>query len=291
MAEDREFVTPSGEPYNPWGESEPKTVLDEGANPEQVNAQVAAVLGDSFVNPAPEMDVPPDTFVQTPGGHSVEVKELTGEDEEAIAKIRFSANADPLKYLNALLERGVVSIDGAPATPHVLRQLLTGDREYLLLAIRKATFGDDVEIEDYYCQFCDDTFDVEIDLNGIPVTPLDSEVFDVPLWKGGKATVRLMNGEDQEKVLQHTKLTGSEQNTILLSRCVLTIEDKDGKAVAVDGSTKTVNRLGARDRQEILKQMGERQPGPRYDEVKMLHEDCGKELQVPLTVVEMFRGL
>jgi hypothetical protein len=287
--------------FEPKFDDDEGTVLDQGQDASAVNAAVASIISDTTINPAPEIVLPPDLYVRMPGGllvdgalvRDAEVRELTGEDEEALAKARSSANADPLKFINVLLERGVEKVGTRAATASVLRELLLGDREALLLGIRRATFGDDVEVKDFYCPHCDETFDVTVDLNDFPIEELGDEgpVFDVELRRGGKARVRLPNGADQEKVLSHRQLTTAEQNTILLSRCVLTVEDKDGKTFAVEGSTAAINKMGVADRQKILEALHERQPGPRYDEVKMLHEACEKELVVPLTVVELFRGL
>jgi hypothetical protein len=65
---------------------------------------------------------------------TAEVRELTGADEEAIAKI-----TDYGRSLLAILERGTVKIGDKPATKEVLDKLLAGDRDYLLMKIRIVT--------------------------------------------------------------------------------------------------------------------------------------------------------
>jgi hypothetical protein len=263
-----------------------------------INAQSAAVVASTTVAQQPGIEGPSDTYVTLPGGLVIDgityteaqVRELNGDDEEALAKAALSG--DSFRYVKVLLDRGVVSIGPEKATPTVLRDLLIGDREVLIMAVRQATFGDDVVIDPYFCPNCGDELVATVQLSTVPIKELESpREFDIPLRKGGTARVRLPDGHVQEATLSNGNLTAAEQNTILLSKCVISITDADGKGEFISGSTSKVNVLGIKDRRAILKEFGERQPGPRYDEVKMRHDACDTEVRVPLTVVEMFRGL
>ena len=112
---------------------------------------------------------PSDTFVELPCGYitpageilkSAEVRELTGRDEEAIAKI------DSLgKALNVMLSRGVVKVGNLEATEEVLDNLLAGDRDMLLLAIYRATFGDSAKVN-VWCSNCNTSHLVSFEVPG-----------------------------------------------------------------------------------------------------------------------------
>jgi hypothetical protein len=78
-----------------------------------------------------EIPSPPDTQVELPGGlldpfegltTSVEIRELTGADEEQLARI-----ADAGKGLLSILERATVKVGDKPADKDTLDSLLSGD--------------------------------------------------------------------------------------------------------------------------------------------------------------------
>lgn len=247
--------------------------------------------------PTPSIPDPTDGFVRLPGGlvlgektyYDLEVRELTGSDEERLSKARSSS--DPARWYNTLLECGVVSIGGHPAED-VLDSLLIGDREYLLLAIRTATYGDEIEMGTVGCPQCGQQVDLTVTATQVPVTRLRSVAdskFEVRMRKGGKARVRLPNGADQTAFLEDPNLTDAERNTILLSRCVVSLE-VDGEETSVAAFPSLVNELGIVDRRSILKEIADRMPGPRYDEVEIEH-DCGMKIPAPMGLVSLFPGL
>lgn len=253
----------------------------------------ALISSTTVAQPASTDDItPPDCTVTLPGGlikddelHTLcEVRELTGEDEEAIAK----SGANFYRFISTILERGVVKIGGVKAGATVLRDLLIGDREALLLGVRIATFGNTIEINNITCPECGEYVgDVEVDLTKIPVTKLDDpmqQTFSVALRKGDVAIVRLPNGHDQQAIFQNDRLSAAEQNTLLLSRTVISINGAKTKG------TTTVQNMGIADRRKILEFLTKTQPGPRYDEETFEHESCGNQVKVSLTVVDLFRG-
>lgn len=268
--------------------------VDARQNPDAADA--AAKQAFSSVGEPPQIDPPSDDcFVRLPGGllrdgdvvRDAEVQELTGEHEEALAKAR----GNPIRFVSTLLRSGVVSIGDEKATPQALKDLLVGDRDTLVLGIRRATFGNDVEFEDFVCPGCREHLDITLHLEDIPIRELDGErEFEVPLRKGGKAHVRLPNGHDQEKVFANPDLTDAEHNTILLAQVVSAVEAPDGTITRVSGD-KHVKRLGIADRRSILDAISERNPGPRYDDVKFTHESCETEVELPLSVATLFLGL
>lgn len=247
----------------------------------------------SILNPgaAPTIDPPAEGEVILPGGlvdedgtvfKSAQVRELNGEDEEALAR----AQGDVRRI--RVLMGAVESIGGKPVTKDKALNLLIGDREALILGIRIATFGKDIVFENYVCPGCGESLDVTVDLSTLDMKTLENpekREFEVALRKG-VALVRLPTGADQEAVLGAPNATSAEENTVMLSRCVISI---DGKKIG--NSKDAVKKLGVKDRQTLLAFLAETQPGPRYDEVKSKHETCDTEFPVYLAVDDMFRGV
>ncbi|MBK6019636.1 hypothetical protein, partial [Streptomyces sp. MBT53] len=83
------------------------------AQPETVNAQVQKALGESIGN-IPSVPEPSDSHVTLPGGiywdgdllRHAEVREMTGDDEEELARVKGSL----ARWVSVLLERCVVRI-------------------------------------------------------------------------------------------------------------------------------------------------------------------------------------
>lgn len=255
------------------------------------NALVEKVLQDS-AGDAPAIPIPGDCAVSLSGGivrngethHTAVVRELTGQDEEQLAAVR----SNPLKFLEKLLVLGTQEIGGEPVTPAVAGELLVGDRDALILGIRKVTFGDKLEAQEVVCPTCDLRFDVRIHLDTVPVTPMASWEFTVPLRHGAEALVRWPNGDDQGAMLADPRASNAEQNTILLSRCVLKVAKADG-TVSSSGE-KLAKELGIADRREILRRVTADQPGPKLLDISVEHEDCGTEVPLPVTTADLFRS-
>ena len=266
----------------------PKMSVDVG-NAEGSNAQVRSILDPGQ---APEIRQPADDEVLLPGGlvspdgeilRTAVVRELTGDDEEALAKAKNSM----VRFTRTLM-RAVESIGGQPPTKEILADLLVGDREALVLGIRCATFGNEITYKNFICPGCQEALDITVDLRTIDVKFLEDpekREFEVPL-RNGVAVVRLPKVSDADAVMESPSLTTAEENTLLLSRCVLEIN-----GTKVNKSKELVKKLGLKDRQTILDFLAEHQPGPRYDEVKSKHEACETEFPVYLAVDDLFRGL
>src|SRR5215467_8524235 len=90
--------------------------IDPRENPEKANAEIAALLDDTKKPDIPMIDLPAGDVIDLPGGlikggkviRSVRVKELTGEDEESIAKASLSGKIHP--FIDRLIRCGVVQV-------------------------------------------------------------------------------------------------------------------------------------------------------------------------------------
>lgn len=280
-------------------EEQPLSVTDPQAAQSAIEA-IKAASKEEFPD-APETD--PD-LVDLPGGVEVDgrwirkarVKELNGYDEEKIFRAWNSGNL--LHVMNIILECGTEAFEGQPAsaTHQLLKEIVIGDREALLLGIRCATYDDVVEITEWPCPSCDEPVDISLNIReDVKVKKSDEAAssmrFEVPLRKGGKAVVRLPNGEDQEVVGEDPKRNLKERNTILLQRCIEYIEQPNGDKIFFSAFPTYAKQMGALDRENIIKAITERQPRPQYEDIKFLHDSCGKEVSLSLDLADLFLRL
>ncbi|HET7110108.1 MAG TPA: hypothetical protein VFI41_04510 [Gemmatimonadales bacterium] len=267
--------------------------IDARQNPDAANQAVADIFAASTRDTAVIED-PPDGSVELPGGYihpadgklyaEAEVRELTGVDEEMLAKPEVTKSLG--RFTQLLLQRGVTRI-GPFENPSnsIIGSLLVGDRDMLLVAIRRATYGDDLEME-VGCPACGEQLDLKYDLGkDIPVKQMENPLeraFTYTTKKGRQLQANLAVGVDQEAILNASNKTVPELNTLLLSRCVM---DKAGVPLGVEG----IRALGIHDRRELLKQITERQPGPKYQSLDITCPVCAKEFPLSLTLYDLFR--
>lgn len=275
---------------------EPMQFFNAGENPALNNAIVAQALAEPEAD-LPTIDTPRESFTRLPVGVLVgtkvardfEVQELTGAHEERLARI--DPDAEPARWFQTLLECGVVAIGGQEATPDRLKELIIGDREYLGMAIRSATYGNEIDLGIAECPKCMETYPLTIDLTDVPIREFDGErVFEVPLSKGGKVQVALPDGNAQMSLFEKGDITPAERKSIMLAESVQVIEHKNGMIEAVAGFPSLVKNLGIVDRNRIIEELSKRQPGPRYDEIKRAHT-CGYEAGIGVGLMHLFPGL
>jgi len=219
------------------------------------------------------------------------VRELNGGDEEALAR---AAASGPQYVLDKLLELGVAGIGGQAPTAEALRALPIADRDALLVGIRVATYGPEVKMT-LGCSKCGKDIELTYDLNDVPARPampVGNVDLQVPLRRGGTATLRLPNGDDQIEIIEAIErdgLTRPQQDTALLARCLKKIIDTSGKEIPVTGE-ETARALSIPDRTALLTALDEARPGPRLDEAKVTCPWCSEETEVPLSWDILFRA-
>lgn len=211
-----------------------------------------------------------------------EVRELNGMDEEAISKAGSTGRA-----LVVMLQRGLVSLGMEKPDKDSLDSLLSGDRDSILIGIRRVTFGNEIGFE-FPCPHCKTDLSVQVDLStDIPYktldNPLEDRKFIYESAKHGTIVVGLPTGLTQKKLLENSDKTAAEINTILLAGCVVSVN-----GIASMGAS-TVLKLGMNDREKIISEILTRNPGPRLGEVKTTCEACGEEIPMPLSLADLFR--
>lgn len=237
----------------------------------------------------PDIVLPLDTVFDLPGGyvspagevaHEAEVRELTGRDEEQIAKA-----TTLVKALNVVLSRGLVSVGGNPVDEIVLNNMLAGDRDFSLVRIYAATFGADLKVT-RFCPGCSKDVEVTVDLvNDIPVRRLE-EIGDRRFTVDcsvGKVSVDLPTGHTQRELMAAADKTLAELSTILLENTVVGVNGRPahGKTLVLD--------LPIRDRRKISEEIAQRNPGPQLGEVKAECPDCSGTVEVPLSIAALFQ--
>jgi len=212
---------------------------------------------------------------------TAEVRELTGADEEAISKI-----TDYGRSLLTILQRGTVKIGEEKATKELLDKMLSGDRDYLVLKIRIATFGSTIELSGT-CPECDAQQDITVDLEkDVPVTKLEDPTSNRTMevdCRIGKVLVEYPNGVVQRKLIESKDKTAAELDTLLLSQCVVQINDNPMVTEA------QVRALGIQDRRTLLKVLSDKNPGPELDKIVKTCTACGQEVPTPLNLADIFR--
>jgi|694.fasta_scaffold05250_6 hypothetical protein len=263
--------------------------ISAAVNPALANNLIQQAMAETKPEQSEVKIIPPsDNVVTLPGGYinaagevitEAEVRELTGADEEAIAKA-----SDVGRALLIILQRGTVRIGEEKATEKILDQLLSGDRDTLLLAIFKATFGHSTEVPVF---FGNELKQVEVDLDKeikfkVLVDSINDRVFTV---KGRKHeyTVQLPTGVAQKEMILNSDKTSAELTTIMLENTVMQI---DGSPVL---TKQQVRNLGLVDRKAIVDEINSRIPGPQFDDITVEDPDTGKEVLVPVNFGTLFR--
>lgn len=265
--------------------------INAAQNPALANQQVQQALKE------PEKQVeeaviryPSESVVTLPGGYlnaagevisEVEVRELTGKDEEAIAK---SANVG--KLISAIISRGTVKIGDEPATEDMLEQMFAGDRDAVLIGIYKATFGDTADLT-AFCAGCEDYKSLQINVDeDIQVIRLADPITDRKFSVKGKKheyTLVLPNGKTQKELLSNADKTLAELTTVLLEG---TVREIDGRPVF---NKAQVQEIGVADRRVLASALDKKSFGPVFEEVKAACPDCGGEVVSPINVGTLFQ--
>jgi len=219
----------------------------------------------------------------TPGGalsKYAEVRELNGEDEEAISR-----SGSLGKSLSTILQRGLVSIGGEPVDKYALDEILAADRDAIMLAIRRITFGDEVEYR-IICNCGANTLTTINLIEDVIIKELNNPIQD-RTWtsntKLGEVIISLPTGVTQKLLIESTDKTTAELSTILLSGCIQSINGN-----VITGSS-SILKLGMKDRENLIQEIMEKNPGPRLGEVKKACEACGEDVETPLSLVALFR--
>jgi len=223
----------------------------------------------------------------------IELRALTGREEELLVGGR---QAESASLITTLLGRCVQRVGAiAPVGEEVARGLLVADRQYALLKLREATFGEQVRAN-VPCPWpdCGTRVAISFSTNDVPIEAaidkgptytvvLSPEAMEAADEAERTISFRLPNGGDQEVLSPLLVENEARALTGLLGRCLLRI----GRDAQPDAET--IARLSPRARAEIEQQMERVAP-----HVDLLMEatcvECGRAFSAPFDLQRFFFG-
>ncbi|MEU6036015.1 hypothetical protein ABZ801_11455 [Actinomadura sp. NPDC047616] len=225
----------------------------------------------------------------------VELRGLSGREEELLAGDG-GAETCAAALVTALLSRCVRRIGGIrQVDADVTRRLLVADRQFVLLKVREATFGERVQ-GSVPCPWpdCGRRVAVSFSTSDVPVRaardkgPVHTAVLSADAMPGAgdadrTVAFRLPTGADQEALSGLLEENEAAALTGLLARCLLRV----GPDTSVD--EERVARLSPLARLEIERRMEE--AAPRVDllmEAECAH--CGRAFSAPFDPQGFFFG-
>jgi hypothetical protein len=168
------------------------------------------------------------------------LRPLTGAEEEWLASHPDAPSAVAVTHL---LSHCLLGLGERTPDRDLVRRLLVGDRDFLMLQLRRLTLGDQLQAV-VSCPACTAPMDVDFRLGDVPVQPRPQrrasytiEVSDGPQPR--TIHFRLPTGADQEEVLDAEL---EDAAAALLARCVLDPGDgvlSEAEMMAVEAAMET----------------------------------------------------
>lgn len=259
--------------------------------PEAVN------IAEAVAGEMPTMPSPPDGVIRLPRGLLVEgkwesevkVRELTGADEELLARRKSAVD-----YFDAVITLGVeqvgsVDLSQKPQSERerMLGTLLVGEREFLFLSVIRATFGNERDIT-YTCTSCQSELETTLLLDHDIVLVDDlgidpPQTYEYTTSRGEVVVYRLANGADQKMALSKGGATQAEQNTTILTNVIRTVD-----GVVPLEKRDFVLGMSMKDRRAMVEELDRRQPS-LDNELDIDCSLCGEPNKVVVDWGSLFR--
>jgi hypothetical protein len=227
------------------------------------------------------------------------LRKMTGNEEALLADRKLRANGGRLvtELLGCCLRRlGEL----APVSRQVAAALPSPDRNFLLLELRKLTFGTELEAT-YTCPSCRETTTVVEDLDAFEVRAADTagpmEILveladgyaDRDAWYS-TLRFRLPTGLDEERVAAVARENAARGTNALLARCLLGAFDGEQEMAPNRREalgTKLLNDLTMGDRARIERAFRDQMPG--LDLTREVDcESCGRTIRSSLDLTGFF---
>jgi hypothetical protein len=197
----------------------------------------------------------------------VGLRRVSGREEDWLARHPTASNAEAVSaLLSACIEQESVDMPARLLT----RQMLVGDRDYLMVQLRALTLGTDV-VAVYSCPACHQKMDVLLDLTEVPAEPAPQIdlIHEIELSESRRVRFRLPNGADQEAV---ARLPLDHPADVLIARCLV---DDDGTPLDED------------DKQRISEAMERLSPKVEI-ELELTCPECAHVFATELDVASFF---
>lgn len=173
------------------------------------------------------------------------VHEITGREEDMLASDQMPADAK-LEALIAACTRRIGPVSDKGRISAMMKDMLVGDRIFLLFAIRRVTLGNELPIREQ-CpdKACRTKTMFSIDLSQLEIRTMPEpmkRVYDVTTPSGRAVRFRVSTGNDEARV---NKMAKKEREDAISLMMMMRIELLDGKAPELS----QLKELGMRDRQ------------------------------------------
>ncbi len=242
---------------------------------------------DDYAPPASSVKLPSKGLVYPPESplylcESVDIRPVTAKEENILASA-------------TLIKKGIVlsELMRACITNRMIdpEQMLTGDRNAILVAIRASAYGPGYAAT-VTCPECGEAHDQEFDVSKVKLKTLDvqpvggpgTNEFDFKMPISGKtAFFKLMDAGTVTKLERDTeairKKTGRDQNVTM--RLMAQVTRIDG--VKPEGLARAIENLPARDAKALRSYMDKISPGVDMEQ-EIECDSCGKKSEVEIPV-------
>ena len=216
------------------------------------------------------------TFI-LPSGTEIELREMTGAEEELLTNQRLIRSGDAVNHVlaNCIVRVGE---NGEVSTKDVL-DMLSGDRLFTLVRLRQVSLGDEVEL-DPVCPntACRTKNHIVVNLNDLPVTPYGEErefTFTLP-GSGRKVKFVHLDGHKEKRLAQM-------QEPNISSAMMIRIREIDDAAP----SKKALAEMSMRDRTALRAEMLRVDAGIDTN-IECDCESCGTRIRTKLEAEPSF---
>jgi hypothetical protein len=255
-------------------------------------------LNEAIQDKLPEIATPEPTFVRLMRGlidpasgdwqMEAQVRELTGADEEYLARIEAKQNVTYAEYMSALLKRATTSVGTIDITknPEALENLIIGDRDALFLGIVKCTYGVERTFNTR-CTSCEQKNDVTINIDeDFPYEKPDIDLrkpIPVTLKNGTVVNLRLPTGADSAYVASNAT-SPAHQSTLMIARCAVWEDDRPANV------EQWARNLSIVDRNTLVKTLTELNVGPKIGEVNVQCAHCSEPIRIMIDWISLLLG-
>lgn len=215
-------------------------------------------------------------------GKQLVVRGMTGHEEDLLTDRKLLKKG---QAIDKILQACVISIDGDKPTEMDISALTSADRTFILVQIRRMSYGDLMENAEIKCRErdCNEKSYFDIDLSELDITRSetgDDREFEIALpISGTKVKFRDMTGNDEKKVAK------SGETEILTVGMMLRLVDVEGQHP--NGYKKWLKSLPVKDRSFLRKAMEDTEVGLDTT-IDAVCEECGSESKVRLEGLPAF---
>jgi hypothetical protein len=224
---------------------------------------------------------------------AVTLRKLTGNEEAMLADPKLRRNGG--KLVSALI-CACARVDGRRLTGERVRAMTSADRNFLLIELRRLTFGDLLEAR-YRCPGCGATTNVVEHLGELPVRALDDvdaeiEVVLVDGYRDADGHVHrelvfgLPTGEDEEVAAAGREDNPARQRDALLTRCLRRVGELEERRMRAAG-TRVLSDLSMTDRRLVQRALDDGAPGPDLTR-QVICDSCLDEFRAALDMSRFF---